>query len=146
MEFEWWLYEIWMHPRGYSFYHYLRVFIVSNSRLHLVKWITTLEMYFYFQLRVIAFSEICPDISDCPEEFVVNKGCCRECKKQSYSQVNCEAVSLPLNDTIKIIYKRDLIHGICTNPDQIYGFTKCSGQCDTTAYFDESKWKLIMYT
>ncbi|XP_065200216.1 hemocytin isoform X2 [Planococcus citri] len=89
------------------------------------------------ELKMTAFVEVCPDVTDCPEESIINKGCCRECKKQSYSQVNCEVASLPLNDTIKIVYKRDLVHGICTNPDQIYGFTKCTGQCDTAAYYDE---------
>lgn len=77
------------------------------------------------------------NITGCPEELISRDGCCPKCMQTPYSSVNnCEAVSMPLNDTIKIINKLDALHGPCTNPDQIYGFTKCNGQCNTFAYYD----------
>lgn len=108
---------------------------LSICNLYLLLWLIFVQTKF----QIIAYAETCPDITGCPQEFIISDGCCPHCKEPSYSQVNCDATSVSLNDTVKLISKRDLLHGVCANPDQIIGFTKCNGQCDTFPFYDEGE-------
>lgn len=94
---------------------------------------------FSLKLNILIYTEICPDVSYCPPTLLYSDGCCKKCKIPSGSKLNCNAISLPLNETVALISKKVFGHGVCSNREEIKGFTKCDGICSSFSFFDECK-------
>ncbi|EDW29183.1 GL18548 [Drosophila persimilis] len=78
--------------------------------------------------------ETCADVSQCPlADLVDNGGCCKQCKSRppTLDKTGCQAVSLPLQHTVRLIRYKSQDHGQCFNEQPIQGVTQCDGACDS---------------
>ncbi|XP_002132784.3 hemocytin-like [Drosophila pseudoobscura] len=78
--------------------------------------------------------ETCADVSQCPlADLVDNGGCCKQCKSRppTLDKTGCQAVSLPLQHTVRLISYKSQDHGQCFNEQPIQGVTQCEGACDS---------------
>lgn len=105
-----------------------------------------IRIVFVSQFSIVGSSETCPDVSRCPKDSIYFDGCCNKCNISSGAQTMCAAVSIPLNDTVKLISKYDTVHGGCFNLETIKGFSKCDGSCTSSPFFDERKYPGMLHT
>ncbi|XP_039747124.1 hemocytin isoform X2 [Pararge aegeria] len=89
------------------------------------------------QVSLTSSPELCPDVSDCAPENLVNQTCCQVCKLKPSDQSKCVPTPIPQNDTLGLIRIPMSFKGLCVNKHEIPGFQECRGSCDSSTIYSK---------
>ncbi|XP_049862899.1 hemocytin [Schistocerca gregaria] len=81
------------------------------------------------QLQIEVTRPNCPTDLSCPEEFLVDDGCCKKC------DYKCSSREWSPEKTVGLFEEANA-HGRCVNTEEIYGFVECKGSCPSYQIYD----------
>ncbi|XP_073969601.1 hemolectin isoform X3 [Rhodnius prolixus] len=88
-------------------------------------------------MQVVASTEKCPFINDCPAERIYQDKCCKKCNSTLIEDKKvCTIEAVPLNETVGIVKLYHEKHGGCINHGHILGFNECQGTCESYTQYD----------
>uniref|UniRef100_A0A2A4J1D5 VWFC domain-containing protein n=1 Tax=Heliothis virescens TaxID=7102 RepID=A0A2A4J1D5_HELVI len=79
---------------------------------------------------------VCPDVSACKPEHIVNDTCCRVCKEPPENLSKCVPTSIPASETVGLVRVYDHRHGLCVNRQPLKGLKECRGSCDSGTLYN----------
>ncbi|CAK1581500.1 unnamed protein product [Parnassius mnemosyne] len=80
--------------------------------------------------------QLCPDVSNCAAEDLVNETCCQVCKLKPSPLSTCVPTAIPSAESVGLIRVRLGAHGLCINRSPLVGFKECRGSCDSGTVFN----------
>nr|XP_034840347.1 hemocytin-like [Maniola hyperantus] len=89
------------------------------------------------QVVVTSAPELCPDVSGCAPENLVNQSCCQVCKLKPSDLSKCVPAPIPKNETVGLISISMGPRGLCVNKKAIDGFHECRGSCDSSVLYSK---------
>ncbi|RVE53530.1 hypothetical protein evm_001900, partial [Chilo suppressalis] len=87
-------------------------------------------------LIVSAARPVCPDVSHCPPQLIVNGTCCQTCEPKADDLSKCAPVPVSGSSSVGVVSTLVRGHGICTNDEPLEGMLECRGSCDSGTLYN----------
>ncbi|KAJ8725925.1 hypothetical protein PYW08_004108 [Mythimna loreyi] len=89
------------------------------------------------ELSTTSSRVLCPDVSACAPENLVNVSCCQVCQEQPEALSKCVPTSIPAEESIGLLrIHLGAKHGLCVNKQPLRGFKECRGTCDSGTLYN----------
>ncbi|CAH0701554.1 unnamed protein product [Spodoptera exigua] len=88
------------------------------------------------EVLVSASSQLCPDVSHCAPDNLLNGTCCQICEERPEALSKCVPTSLSPSETVGLFRIHLGPHGLCVNKLPLRGFQECRGTCDSGTLYN----------
>ncbi|KAG6461849.1 hypothetical protein O3G_MSEX012891 [Manduca sexta] len=88
------------------------------------------------EIFVTSARPICPDVSKCEPEDLVNETCCQVCREKGLAHSKCTPEVINSAKTIGLIRVHKGVRGLCVNNVPLRGFAECRGSCDSGTLYN----------
>ncbi|XP_026747695.1 hemocytin-like [Trichoplusia ni] len=88
------------------------------------------------EVFVTSSKQLCPDVSACAPENLVNDTCCQVCEEHPEALSKCVPTSVPTTETVGLVRIHLGPHGLCVNKLPLTDFKECRGSCDSGTLYN----------